>query len=75
MNLESVEAVAAERGNERRVNVDYPIRIPADEVVDAMKEVGDSLPCALKETAQGGLANTPTARRMRESVFGTQNAK
>ena len=50
-------------------------RIPADEVVDAMKEVGDSLPCALKETAQGGLANTPTARRMRESVFGTQNAK
>ena len=50
-------------------------RIPADEVVDAMKEVGDSLPCALKETAQGGLANTPTARRMRESVFGTQKAK
>ena len=50
-------------------------KIPADEVVDAMKEVGDSLPCALKETAQGGLANTPTARRMRESVFDTQNAK
>ena len=50
-------------------------KIPVDEVVDAMKEVGDSLPCALKETAQGGLANTPTARRMRESVFGTQNAK
>ena len=50
-------------------------RIPADEVIDAMKEVGDSLPCALKETAQGGLANTPTAKRMKESVFGTQNAK
>ena len=50
-------------------------KIPVDEVVDAMKEVGDSLPCALKETAQGGLANTPTARRMRESVFGTQKAK
>ena len=50
-------------------------RIPADEVVDAMKEVGDSLPCALKETAQGGLANTPTAKRMKESVFGTQKAK
>ena len=48
-------------------------RIPADEVIDAMKEVGDSLPCALKETAQGGLANTPTAKRMKESVFGTQN--
>lgn len=48
-------------------------RIPADEVIDAMKEVGDNLPCALKETAQGGLANTPTAKRMKESVFGTQN--
>ena len=48
-------------------------RIPADEVIDAMKEVGDSLPCALKETAQGGLANTPTAKRMKESVFGAQN--
>lgn len=48
-------------------------RIPADEVIDAMKEVGNSLPCALKETAQGGLANTPTAKRMKESVFGTQN--
>ena len=50
-------------------------KIPVDEVVDAMKEVGDSLPCALKETAQGGLANTPTAKRMKESVFGTQKAK
>ena len=48
-------------------------RIPADEVIDAMKEVGDSLPCALKETAQGGLANTPTAKRMKESVFSAQN--
>ena len=45
-------------------------RIPADEVIDAMKEVGDSLPCALKETAQGGLANTPTAKKMKEQVFG-----
>lgn len=47
-------------------------RIPADEVIDVMKEVGDSLPCALKETAQGGLANTPTAKRMKEQVFGKQ---
>ena len=47
-------------------------KIPADEVIDAMKEVGDSLPCALKETAQGGLAGTPTAKKMREAVFGKQ---
>ncbi|MGM0471032.1 MAG: L-serine ammonia-lyase, iron-sulfur-dependent, subunit alpha [Bacillota bacterium] len=34
--------------------------IPADEVIAAMKEVGDSLPDTLKETAQGGLAATKT---------------
>jgi len=35
--------------------------IPADEAIDAMKEVGDRMPCALKETAGGGLAHAPTA--------------
>ena len=34
--------------------------IPADEVIDAMRAVGDMLPCALKETGTGGLAATPT---------------
>src|SRR5699024_1451467 len=28
-------------------------RIPVDEVIIAMKRIGDSMPCALKETAQG----------------------
>ncbi len=37
-------------------------RIPVDEVIDAMKAVGRSLPEALRETALGGLAATPTAR-------------
>lgn len=45
-------------------------KIPVDEVIDAMKEVGDSMPCAMKETALGGLANTPTAKQMKEQVFG-----
>lgn len=45
-------------------------RIPADEVIDAMKQVGDALPCALKETAQGGLAATPTGQRLRVEIFG-----
>lgn len=45
-------------------------RIPADECIDAMRAVGDSMPCALKETAQGGLAVTPTGQRLREQVFG-----
>ena len=28
-------------------------KIPADECIQAMRAVGDSMPCALKETAQG----------------------
>lgn len=47
--------------------------IPVDEVVSAMREVGESLPCALRETAQGGLATTPTGKRIREQLFGKQN--
>ncbi|MCI1956161.1 MAG: L-serine ammonia-lyase, iron-sulfur-dependent, subunit alpha [Oscillospiraceae bacterium] len=35
-------------------------RIPPDEVIDAMRSVGDMLPCALRETGQGGLAATPS---------------
>lgn len=46
-------------------------RIPADECLDAMREVGDALPSSLKETAEGGLAATPTGRKLRDLVFGT----
>lgn len=42
--------------------------IPADEVIDAMGEVGDAMPTSLRETGQGGLAATPTGRRMAESL-------
>lgn len=35
-------------------------RIPADEVIDAMGEIGSLLPSSLKETSQAGLAVTPT---------------
>lgn len=34
--------------------------IPMDEVVEAMVRIGRALPRALKETAEGGLATTPT---------------
>ena len=44
--------------------------IPADEVILTMKKVGDTLPSSLKETAEGGLAATPTGKRLREQVFG-----
>ena len=39
-------------------------RIPVDEVIDAMGAVGRSLPSALRETGQGGLAATPSGRRI-----------
>ena len=45
-------------------------KIPADECIAAMREVGESMPCALKETAQGGLAVTPTGLKMKQQVFG-----
>lgn len=46
--------------------------IPADEVIWTMKKVGDAMPAALRETAEGGLAQTPTGRKLREQVFGKQ---
>ena len=51
-------------------------RIPADECLDAMREVGDALPASLKETAGGGLAATPTGRKLQKQVFGkSQDSK
>lgn len=44
--------------------------IPADEVIIAMKKIGDAMSSALKETAEGGLAVTPTGKRLCQKVFG-----
>ncbi|QNB46113.1 L-serine ammonia-lyase, iron-sulfur-dependent, subunit alpha [Thermanaerosceptrum fracticalcis] len=38
--------------------------IPADEVIGAMGEIGRTMPEALRETAQGGLARTPTGLKL-----------
>ncbi len=46
--------------------------IPPDEVVEAMLKVGHLLPDALKETAQGGIAATPTGRRIAKELFPEQ---
>lgn len=43
-------------------------RIPVDEVIDAMGEVGDALPVSLRETGLGGLAATPTGRQEAERI-------
>lgn len=44
-------------------------KIPFDEVVWAMNKVGKQLPPELRETAQGGIAITPTAERLRQEIF------
>lgn len=45
-------------------------RIPCDEVIDAMFKIGQSMPSALRETARGGLAATPTGIALAEKIFG-----
>ncbi|GHV25699.1 L-serine dehydratase, iron-sulfur-dependent subunit alpha [Spirochaetia bacterium] len=44
--------------------------IPADEVIAAMREIGEALPRSLRETAQGGLAATPTGQALKQRIFG-----
>lgn len=45
-------------------------RIPTDEVIDAMHRIGQSMPSALRETAKGGLAATPTGKALEAKIFG-----
>jgi hypothetical protein len=42
--------------------------IPADEVIDAMREIGDMMHKDLRETGKGGLANTVTGRTIAERL-------
>lgn len=44
--------------------------IPPDEVIDAMRKVGDSMPESLKETGLGGLAASPTGKQMTRELTG-----
>jgi L-serine dehydratase len=50
-------------------------RIPCDEVIGAMYAIGQTMPSALRETAEGGLAATPTGRRLEEEIFGKPKTK
>ena len=45
-------------------------RIPVDEVIDAMGDVGRRLPVEFRETALGGLAATPAGKMVKERVLG-----
>jgi L-serine dehydratase len=45
-------------------------RIPCDEVIGAMYRIGKQMPSSLRETGEGGLADTPTGRLLKEKIFG-----
>ena len=47
-------------------------RIPCDEVIGAMYRIGQTMPVQLRETGEGGLADTPTGRFLRDKIFGKQ---
>ena len=44
--------------------IEFPV--PADEVIDAMGEIGHNMSTRYRETAGGGLAATPTGRKLAE---------
>ena len=46
--------------------------IPPDEVIHAMYQVGRQMPQIFKETAEGGLAVTPTAQRLSKEILEKQ---
>lgn len=46
-------------------------RIPPDQVIDAMKEVGDKMDSSLRETGKGGLAATAAGKEVEEKLFGS----
>lgn len=47
--------------------------IPVDEVVEAMYKVGRMLPVELRETALGGVANTPMGKKVYRDIFGGED--
>ena len=47
-------------------------KIPADDVIEAMRRVGKNLPPSLRETGLGGLAATREGVRLKMKIFGTE---
>ncbi|MCL2015039.1 MAG: L-serine ammonia-lyase, iron-sulfur-dependent, subunit alpha [Defluviitaleaceae bacterium] len=48
---------------------DVPTIIPIDEVIKAMATVGKQMPASLRETADGGIAQTPTGRKIMRGLY------
>lgn len=44
--------------------------IPPDEVIQIMHEIGTEMPVSLRETGIGGIAGTPTGKKLKEQIFG-----
>ena len=49
--------------------------IPPDEVIDAMREVGEKMDVSLRETGEGGVAATPFARAFEQRMTKEQNGQ
>ncbi|MFC5406372.1 L-serine ammonia-lyase, iron-sulfur-dependent, subunit alpha [Cohnella soli] len=49
--------------------------IPSDEVIGVMLEVGSAMPEKHRETAKGGLAQTPTGRKIMKELYGKERDK
>lgn len=47
--------------------------IPADEVIDSMRRIGNDMPVCLKETGEVGLAITPTAKVYKQKLNNIDN--
>ena len=43
------------------------------QIVEAMYQVGRQMPATFRETAEGGLAVTPTAKRLTEKILAKQS--
>ena len=49
--------------------------VPCDEVIETMYQIGLSMSPALRETAQGGLAATPTGRKWKSLLWENQDTE
>lgn len=49
--------------------------IPSDEVVQVMLEVGSAMPEKHRETAKGGLATTPTGKRIMKELYASKKRR
>jgi len=47
-------------------------KIPADDVIEAMRRIGKSMPASLRETGLGGLAATREGVRLKMKIFGQE---